>query len=442
MPELSPGAFTFWTEAEYKAQLASWDGCMPEGFLYALTDGANQGFYVGTNTPTVDGCTPVDPCFAMKADDVCTILLTGESNAVSSAPAAAGGTLVPDPRIRFWTGSEWVMMDPANGVGVPVAGRNSEAFQVARQALEKGCGRVYVVVSAEAGQPVSHWTAMGAASPGFIALDAMASGAMASAELTALGVTGFDFVIIDQGVNDGGPDFVLDDFTASHELFRAQLRTRSYVSKNTPIYYVELGPQPSNAGPNTYFNNVVPYDTDPYAMTVETGGIHSGTGDLSHWTGANIDEVGCRICDTHCGVAKPSMANPASLRGDFARIVADVIFGKGLGAAYLANTDQVVLGPTSDNLAETVSTNGALAFDLNDQILFTLGKFVHRNGFRSLGATDIQFQDISADINANNPCKIEGQIFQTGDGILAVATGDQPGDPWNDALGNLLFTPV
>ena len=50
--KLYPAYITCWTQAQYEEYLCAW-GCMPQGFLYRLSDGPRRGLWEGSGSAGV-----------------------------------------------------------------------------------------------------------------------------------------------------------------------------------------------------------------------------------------------------------------------------------------------------------------------------------------------------------------------------------------------------
>jgi len=374
---------------------------------------------------------------------VLVLLGLGQSNMASSDNDAAGGDLSTDTRIRFWNGTTYVTMDPANGVGVPVAGRNSILFQMAKQALRRGYSFVYVVITAHPGQAISYWTGSGTSSAGYAADKAVAQAAISSPELTALGVTEFDAVVVQQGESDGGSGFDLSTFQTANETWRAQLRAETWVSTTTPFLHIQLSDQvQSHNGPNGYFTQTLPNDDDPYSRTVPTAGLHPGGVDGTHWPGSAMDAIGARCLDIFANHAAAKSGAGSILRGEFLRLVVENVFGKGLGVFYDANTDQIILGGTADAQGNTV-VGPSITFDFNDSFFrvngsqFANGLLTCLNGFKLKGVTAAQFNDATHPVNTEG--KTTGVSYLDASGRTCVASGPAVTDPWKNTDQDVTF---
>lgn len=374
---------------------------------------------------------------------VLTLLGLGQSNMASSDVDAAGGDLTPDPRIRVWTGAGYVMADPANGVGVPASGRNSILFQMAKQALRRGYSLVYIVITAHPGQAIAHWTGNGTSSAGYVADRTIAQAAISNGELSALGVTQYDAVVIQQGESDGGASFDLSTFQTANETWRAQLRAETWASASTSFLHIQLSDQvASHNGPNTYFTQTVPTDADPYSKTIATAGLHPGGADGTHWPGTAMDAIGARAFDVFSNYASPQSGAGNKLAGEFVRLIVDQINGKGLGLFYNTANDQVLLGGTSTSLGD-VLTAARIVFDLNDGFVradspfFAGGALTCLDSFRLHGVSAAEFNDATSTVNTVG--KAIGTSYTDAAGRTCVASGPAATDPWKNTDQDVTF---
>lgn len=370
----------------------------------------------------------------------------GQSNIASSNAQAAGGDLTSDPRILFWNGAAWAEWTPSTGMGVGAAGRNSILFQAAKRAIADGYPKVYCVVDAHAGQPISYWTGSGTSSLGYASLKAQMDGAIASAEAVADGITGVSSFIWGQGESDGGAGFVASAYKSSFGTLKAQLRAESWFDQYTPIVCLEMPSLGSAMLVNRFFLGELPFDADPYTCVARTKSLDDGADNL-HWTGAAMNEIGYRCYEMVKKRVYEALPYPHRIDADAFHLRLEQIFGKGLAARYSAGGDQVIFGATSDAVFPSTSAP-TVTFDLNDAYFrvdaygFAASTFEFLGGAILKSYTAANFSDISHAVNTN-PDKKEGMVhWDAANNRLAVATGSADGDAWVGFSGDTTYTPA
>lgn len=368
------------------------------------------------------------------------LLLSGQSNAMSTNAQSAGGSLTKDDRIKFWNGSAFVTMDPANGVGVPVAGRNSIAFQAARAAISDGHSEVFVIISGQAGAAISGWVGSGTSSPQYVNLKAATDAAIA-----ASGYTKVTHFIWAQGESDGGGSVDILGYRASFETLKAQLRAEPWFDLDTPITCLEMPPQGAASTVNMFFLGIVPFDADPYTLTTRTQGLDAGA-DTLHWTGAAMDIIGLRTWLNLTGVGKQALPAPGVVRHPTPFLQMDPVFGKGLLFQYRESLDQFNMGASS-NASYPNAALAFMSFDVDggwvrlDADAFSAKKheFFSAVILKRFFGSDF----LSATSVVNTVDKADGALyFDSVNERMMVATGPNPTDQWAQFNASAFVTPV
>ncbi|MEH6721693.1 MAG: sialate O-acetylesterase, partial [Aurantimonas endophytica] len=384
------------------------------------------------------------------------LVYAGQSNAASSNENAAGGDLTVDPDVYVWTGAAFVVFDPANGVGVPVAGRNSLAFQWAKTQRKAEGRPVYVIIDAWPGEAIINWVGDGIASKNYVSLRAKVSAALAHSAITLWnggGKTQIDAFGWSQGESDNVN--TLGYYITAFATLKTQLRGETWFSTNTPIVCTTLVTPSGFDRRNDFFRNLVNGD-DPYVIAASGDGLTQPPDNL-HWLGSDMNAFGPRLYAAFEALPHPAARNTVVNDG---QIIRGGLDGQGWQIDYNTAANQSVIYPFSDATGLVASSNirylwatnewalqGAKVTIQGDLTVTESIKIDNVNVFNTIRGLQIKnyfgshFADIEHEVNTVG--KAEGvSYWDSINDRLVVAKGPLPSDLWAFFTASGSYTPA
>lgn len=388
------------------------------------------------------------------------LVADGQSDIDSLQAAQAGGDLTVDPNVFFWTGAAWVVMDPANGVGVKTAGRNSISFQAAKELVRQGVPEVYVINLGHAGNAIEQWMGDGTDSVRYVTLKSTVEAALASAEMVALGKTEIDGFIWAQGGSNNN-DTVAEYRAKFETLFFTQLQAEDWFSTRTPVALQDLG-MPNGFNKMDAFYTQAAMAEYPYMLVHHTDDLaRDYPGDNNtHQTGEDMNESGRRAAQ-NLMVPRPAlqMVDKSTVYENFT-FWGETFFGNGFNFHYDTDTGQARMsgyngsvGASDSNYffidyespgANRMGVNSAIAFDVlggplsvEDSIFVNDIKRIGPLGYYRLGEyPQNDFLDVEADINTTDDKNRGSMLTNTTNNSITMAVGNA------DASKHVEFMPT
>ena len=363
----------------------------------------------------------------------------GQSNMASSNIAAEGGDLTVNPLIKVWTDSGWQVFDPANGVGLwgNATNRNNIIFQAAKQAIRDGVPCVYCVIDAHPGNTIDQWIAnanTGTTGPNWASLTSAVIAAVSAPESISAGVTQARGFIWGQGENNGGSDFDFDDYVARFDWLKVRLRGQGWFPAATTITALSMPPQPSSRVMDRVFKSYIPYDGDPFTSFTDTSDQPAPEGNLMHWTGVAMNEIGKRAWRQiqRGGI---SLQNPAIQRFPYARWHMEPAFGFGMGLNFVPGAEETdnrfVLGSVSNASGAGIAQN-FIAWWRTRSLMQCLQHTWFEGGMTLKSYTLASFGQAGHAVNTD-PNRTDGTCYSVTNGGIAK---------WNSIAGNWsIFAP-
>lgn len=373
-----------------------------------------------------------------------TLLLSGQSNIRGSNAAALGGDLTPDHRIRLWLGDRWETWDPANGVGAwgGVLGHNNIGFQAAKQALRDGIPAVWVIMDAHPGNTIDQWVAnpsSGAWGPNLTSLVAAAAAATSSVEALSAGAGRVNGFIWGQGENNGGSAFDFEDYRARWDWLKTHLRAQPWFHSSVPITALSMPPQPSSRVMDRFWRHYIPFDGDSFTSCTDTSDLPAPEGNLMHWSGATMNEIGKRAW-SRLAQGGISLPGPSAVFAPSVRYALEPLNGFGLTYGWVDGGDplnnRVVVGASSNSNPGVVVPY--LAF-WRARNLIQLAQHTEALGpFTFKSYTAAHFSNVSHAVNTD-PNKKEGATcWDVTSKVFRTALGASPTSGWRGTDGTTL----
>lgn len=382
------------------------------------------------------------------------LVAAGQSNIAASNAAAAGGDLTVDPRIRFWNGTAWVTWDVGSAAlnWASQPGRNNIAFQAAKQALRDGVPCVYVVLDAHPGNTIDQWIAnatTGANGPNMTSLLTKVSAAMGAAEIALAGISTASGFLWGQGENNGGAVYDFAAYKARWDWIKAKLRAQSWFPATTPITALSMPPQPSSRTMDRFFKGHLPFDGDTFTSFTDTSDQPAPEGNLMHWTGEAMDQIGRRAWEK---IARggDTLPAPGIIQADIWRYQPEPVNGFGVGWNWVAGESGGVPDPSLDRfIFGTVSNASGASIAQNFMAVWRSRALIqmvqhteYLGGMTLKSYTGSNFASASHAVNTDPNKKAGTTYWDSVNSRLMVATGTGPTAGWAQFNADATITPA